>query len=187
LTVTKPWLSRNSIPLSPWCIGLVYALKIGAESHGPGADRRALAAPDGEVEGIDSLLLEDLDSGRRCEPIDCQRHGLDLLDETCGCGVEVGGREEAVPRPPHYEVVTGLDDHFRLCVSAKVVARATARPVCDALAEAMRRYGVPENLLTDNGKVFTGRFGLNPNADVLFDGQAEPTNTTDIYGLPAPI
>jgi transposase InsO family protein len=66
-------------------------------------------------------------------------------------------------------VVTGLDDHSRFCVSAKVVARATARPVCDALAEAMRRHGVPENLLTDNGKVFTGRFGVNPSGEVLFD------------------
>ena len=66
-------------------------------------------------------------------------------------------------------VVTGVDDHSRFCVSAKVVARTTARPVCDALTEAMRRHGVPECLLTDNGKVFTGRFGLNPSAEVLFD------------------
>ena len=66
-------------------------------------------------------------------------------------------------------VVTGLDDHSRFCVSAKVVARATAKPVCDALTEAMGRHGVPERLLTDNGKVFTGRFGINPTSEVLFD------------------
>jgi transposase InsO family protein len=65
-------------------------------------------------------------------------------------------------------VVTGVDDHSRFCVSAKVVARATARPVCDALAEAMRRHGVPEAILTDNGKVFTGRFGQG-RGEVLFD------------------
>jgi transposase len=34
-------------------------------------------------------------------------------------------------------VVTGIDDHSRFCVIAKVVARATARPVCDALMEAL--------------------------------------------------
>ena len=56
-------------------------------------------------------------------------------------------------------VVTGIDDYSRFCVSAKVVARATAKPVCDALAEAMRTHGVPEAVLTDNGKVFTARFG----------------------------
>jgi transposase InsO family protein len=40
--------------------------------------------------------------------------------------------------------------------------------VCQALAEAMRRHGVPEAILTDNGKVFTGRFGPGPG-EVLFD------------------
>ncbi|MCZ7532629.1 MAG: IS481 family transposase [Acidimicrobiia bacterium] len=66
------------------------------------------------------------------------------------------------------KVVTGIDDHSRFCVSAQVVQRATAVPVCDALALAMRRHGVPDQILTDNGKVFTGRFG--PGAgEVLFD------------------
>ena len=66
------------------------------------------------------------------------------------------------------KVVTGLDDHSRFCVSAKVVRRATARPVCDALAEAMARHGIPDQILTDNGKVFTGRFGPG-KGEVLFD------------------
>lgn len=46
------------------------------------------------------------------------------------------------------KIVTGLDDHSRFCISALLVSRATARPVCEALALAMRRYGVPEQLLT---------------------------------------
>jgi transposase InsO family protein len=50
---------------------------------------------------------------------------------------------------PDCSVVTGIDDHSRFCISAKVVARATARPVCEALTEAMRRHGVPEGILTD--------------------------------------
>lgn len=66
------------------------------------------------------------------------------------------------------KVVTGIDDHSRFCVSAMVVRRATARPVCDALAEAMRRHGIPDQILTDNGKVFTGRFGPG-TGEVLFD------------------
>lgn len=66
------------------------------------------------------------------------------------------------------KVVTGIDDHSRFCVSAMVVRRATARPVCDALAEAMRSHGVPDQILTDNGKVFTGRFGPG-SGEVLFD------------------
>jgi transposase-like protein len=47
------------------------------------------------------------------------------------------------------KVVTGIDDHSRFCVLATLVPRATARRVCAAFAEAIRRYGVPEELLTD--------------------------------------
>ena len=64
--------------------------------------------------------------------------------------------------------ITGIDDHSRFCVCARLVARATARPVCDALAYAMRAHGVPDQILTDNGKVFTARFGRGPGP-VLFD------------------
>jgi transposase InsO family protein len=66
------------------------------------------------------------------------------------------------------KVVTGIDDHSRFIVCATVVAAATARPVCQALAGALRRYGIPEQILTDNGKVFTGRFGRGPGP-VMFD------------------
>jgi transposase InsO family protein len=65
-------------------------------------------------------------------------------------------------------VITGIDDHSRFCVIAKLVPRATARPVCDALLEGLSRHGVPEQILTDNGKVFTGKLGRKP-ANVLFD------------------
>jgi transposase len=57
------------------------------------------------------------------------------------------------------KVVTAVDDHSRYCVIAKVTERATGRAVCLALAEALARFGVPEEILTDNGKQFTDRFG----------------------------
>ncbi len=66
------------------------------------------------------------------------------------------------------KIVTGIDDHSRFCVCAAVMPRATARPVVAALIAALRRHGVPEQLLTDNGKVFTARFGPGPGP-VLFD------------------
>ena len=66
------------------------------------------------------------------------------------------------------KIVTGIDDHSRFIVCAAVVVRATARPVCQALAAALRRHGVPEQILTDNGKVFTARFGRGPGP-VMFD------------------
>jgi transposase InsO family protein len=67
------------------------------------------------------------------------------------------------------KIVTGLDDHSRYCVIAKAVMRATARPVCRAFVEAMTVYGVPEEVLTDNGTVFTGRFIKPRPAEVLFE------------------
>jgi transposase InsO family protein len=66
------------------------------------------------------------------------------------------------------KVITGIDDHSRFCVCARVVARAMARPVCEALQWALRTHGVPDQILTDNGKVFTARFGQGPGP-VLFD------------------
>ena len=66
------------------------------------------------------------------------------------------------------KAITGIDDHSRFCVIAKLVPRATARPVCQALLEALSRYGAPEQILTDNGKVFTGKLSPRP-AIVAFD------------------
>jgi transposase InsO family protein len=66
------------------------------------------------------------------------------------------------------KAVTGIDDHSRFCVCARLTARPTARPVCRAFVEAMETHGVPDEVLTDNGKVFTARFGPGPGP-VLFD------------------
>jgi transposase InsO family protein len=65
------------------------------------------------------------------------------------------------------KIVTGVDDHSRFCVMAKVVERATARAVCVAFAEALARFGIPEEVQSDNGKQFTDRFGKG--GEVMFD------------------
>jgi transposase InsO family protein len=67
------------------------------------------------------------------------------------------------------KVVTGIDDHSRFLVCAAVVVRATGRAVSTAFAGALRRYGVPSEVLTDNGKQFTGKFGGPRAGEVLFD------------------
>ena len=82
-------------------------------------------------------------------------------------------------------IVTGIDDHSRFCVCAKVVARATARPVCDALVAAMETHGVPEAILTDNGKVFTGRFGPGHSL-VLFDRICQENGIRHLLTAPRP-
>ena len=67
------------------------------------------------------------------------------------------------------KLISGIDDHSRYAVIAKVVPRATARAVCTAFVSAMAEYGVPEEVLSDNGKQFTGRFGAPRPAEVLFE------------------
>lgn len=48
------------------------------------------------------------------------------------------------------------------------MARERTRAVCEGLRAALATYGAPEQILTDNGKVFTGRFN-HPPVEVLFD------------------
>ncbi|BCI82896.1 hypothetical protein MTY66_45210 [Mycolicibacterium sp. TY66] len=66
------------------------------------------------------------------------------------------------------KALTGIDDHSRMCVCARLMTRERTRAVCDGLRGALATYGSPEQILTDNGKVFTGRFN-HPPVEVLFD------------------
>jgi transposase InsO family protein len=68
----------------------------------------------------------------------------------------------------HAKALTGVDDHSRFCVSARLMPRERTRAVCDGLAAALQAHGCPQQLLTDNGRVFTGRFN-HPPVEVLFD------------------
>jgi hypothetical protein len=41
------------------------------------------------------------------------------------------------------KALTGIDDHSRVCVSAKLMARERTRAVCDGLRAALASYGTP--------------------------------------------
>lgn len=66
------------------------------------------------------------------------------------------------------KALTGIDDHSRFCVSARLMLRERTQAVCDGFTAALHEYGLPAQVLTDNGKVFTGRFA-QPPVEVLFD------------------
>jgi transposase InsO family protein len=66
------------------------------------------------------------------------------------------------------KILTGIDDHSRFVVCAGLMLRATSRVVCRHFAAALAHHGVPQEILTDNGKVFTGRFA-HKDIEVLFD------------------
>ena len=67
------------------------------------------------------------------------------------------------------KMLSGIDDHSRFVVCAAVLAVPSGRAVADAFTAAMRTYGVPSEVLTDNGKQFTGRFTKPRPAEVLFE------------------
>ena len=85
------------------------------------------------------------------------------------CGSWTPWEGSCSPTAPTFgQGVTGVDDHSRFCISAFLMVRETSQRVCEGLALALRTYGVPGQILTDNGKVFTGRFN-RPPVEVLFD------------------
>lgn len=75
------------------------------------------------------------------------------------------------------KALTGVDDHSRFCVSARLMPRERTHAVCDGLEAALAVHGVPAQILTDNGKVFTGRFHAPP-VEVLFDRIAARTGSS---------
>jgi len=67
------------------------------------------------------------------------------------------------------KLLSGIDDHSRYVVVAAALAVPSGRAVADAFVAAMKTYGVPAQVLTDNGKQFTGRFTRPRPAEVLFE------------------
>ncbi|MBY8862050.1 IS481 family transposase [Nocardia sp. CA2R105] len=67
------------------------------------------------------------------------------------------------------KLLTGIDDHSRFIVIATVLARPSGREVGEAFTAAMRRYGVPSEVLSDNGGQFTGRYVKPLPVEVLFE------------------
>jgi transposase len=67
------------------------------------------------------------------------------------------------------KLVTGIDNHSRFMVVTQVVVEPSGRAVCQAFTDVMARYGVLSEVLTDNGKQFTGRFTKPFPAEVLFE------------------
>jgi transposase InsO family protein len=62
------------------------------------------------------------------------------------------------------EVLTWLDDHSRYLLSATVHMPVTGDDVVATFLDAVGRYGPPASTLTDNGRVYTARFGGGRNA-----------------------
>jgi transposase-like protein len=71
-----------------------------------------------------------------------QLWGIDIVGGISLVDVATGEVREA-------KLVTGVDDHSRFCVMAAVVERATSRAICLAFAQALARFGAPQEVITD--------------------------------------
>jgi len=131
-------LAREGLPVVPSRSGVYRALV-----------RNGLLVP-----GVRRRRRRDYRRWERDRPM--QLWQMDVMG-----GIRLAGGAEV-------KLVTGVDDHSRFCVAAGVVQQATAQAVCRVFTQALERHGVPEELLTDNGKVFTGRFSRPPGL-VLFE------------------
>jgi transposase len=158
---SRPWSCPHQ--MDPVIESRVLTLRDEHPVWGPDRIRYELQQDDIDPVPSRSAIYRALVRGERIDPAKRKRRRADYRRWERGRPMElwqmdiVGGVH--LSDGVEVKCVTGIDDNSRYVVSAKLVARATARPVCEALLEALARHGVPEQILTDNGKVFTGRFG----------------------------
>jgi transposase InsO family protein len=74
-----------------------------------------------------------------------------------------------------------LDDHARFCVAARVSTGPTGEAALAAFEWAIRRYGIPAQVLSDNGSCFTGRLH---GTEVAFERQLHALGVTLLHARP---
>lgn len=62
------------------------------------------------------------------------------------------------------EIINWLDDHSRYLLACSAHAPVTGKVVVDTFLQASNTHGLPASTLTDNGRVYTARFGGGRNA-----------------------
>jgi transposase InsO family protein len=74
-----------------------------------------------------------------------------------------------------------LDDHARFCLAARVGAGPTGEAALAAFEWAIRRYGIPTQVLSDNGTCFTGRL---KGVEVAFERQLQALGVKLLHARP---
>ncbi len=62
------------------------------------------------------------------------------------------------------EIINWLDGHSRYLLACSAWAPVTGKVVVDTFLQASNAYGLPASTLTDNGRVYTARFGGGRNS-----------------------
>lgn len=74
-----------------------------------------------------------------------------------------------------------LDDHARFCLAARVSLRPTGEAALACFEWAISRYGIPAQVLSDNGTCFTGRL---VGGEVAFERQLHALGIALIHSRP---
>jgi transposase InsO family protein len=96
-----------------------------------------------------------LTARRRRAPARCP--GTRFVREASNQLWQIDGTQHHLADGSPYWVVDLLDDHSRFCLDARVGRALTGQLAWTAFRTAVSRYGLPGELLSDNGLCFTGR------------------------------
>jgi transposase InsO family protein len=78
-------------------------------------------------------------------------------------------------------IVDCLDDHARFCLSVLACVRPTGDAAWECFTRAAAAYGLPRQLLSDNGSIFTGRL---LGTEVAFERQLVEASVELIHSRP---
>jgi transposase InsO family protein len=111
---------------------------------------------------LHNLVVPEVRRKKRSDYVRWERsNAMELWQMDIVGGVQIAGGNKA-------KIVSGIDDHSRFVISGACGAPSDGPPDVRRVTKAMRTYRVPQQILTDNGKVFTSRFGPG-TGEVLFD------------------
>jgi hypothetical protein len=82
------------------------------------------------------------------------------------------------------EVLNWLDDHSRYLLSCTAHRPVTGDTVVNTFLQTLERHGPPRSTLTDNGRVYTARFGGGRNAFEYCSRCSGSTRRTDPQATP---
>lgn len=81
-------------------------------------------------------------------------------------------------------VMDCLDDHSRVVPAALACGGLTSEAAWETLCLGGRTYGLPANVMSDNGTCFTGRFGGGGDGRVLFEDNLAQAGINQILSSP---
>jgi len=94
---------------------------------------------------------------------------------------QIDGTQHRLANGREYWVVDAVDDSSRFCVVALVGSSLTGRLAWQAIRTAVAAYGLPAQLLSDNGLCFTGRLH---RSEVFFERQVHAAGIGFLHSRP---